>query len=159
MGQLLAWLTDNWLLVTVVLVAGLIVLEEIGKELGRGSDAGRAEPCHTGYVGAGRRPRSAKGPALPGDATRAPNASSTSPTPSAAPQGVAADALRASHPTWLPPPRTRAEAEAQLDEIAAYCRNCPIRSRCATEACRVWHEEAAAVAVLRADDIPLTLGP
>lgn len=55
------------------------------------------------------------------------------------------------------PPRTGREARAAIEELGRFCDDCPIRSRCVTEACRVWHETKAASAVIAAD-IPVALG-
>lgn len=43
--------------------------------------------------------------------------------------------------------RTPEEAEEKLDEIAAYCSNCPINHACAEESCAVYRAEQAALKV------------
>jgi len=49
------------------------------------------------------------------------------------------------------PARTQEEAEASLEAITAYCRNCPISHHCAEEECAVYRAEAKALAVTHGD--------
>lgn len=50
------------------------------------------------------------------------------------------------------PARTLEEAEASLDQIVAFCRDCPINHHCAEEECAVYRAEAKALAVIEADE-------
>jgi hypothetical protein len=51
---------------------------------------------------------------------------------------------------------TPEEAQAQLREVATYCRTyCPVVSACVEERCRLWRVEQQAVALLRGEG-PLT---
>lgn len=95
--------------------------------------------------------------------------------PSAPQQGGTDDALRLAGPEGLDareqaepgggmgeggvglyePPRTREEAEAALDFIGDFCGDCPIRARCAGEACAIFRAETIAEAIL---DTPVVAG-